>query len=163
MPLRRVGELGILVVVVACTAPALPSQVAPSAAPTMSQIGPDMTAAVVYFPQHNVSANEPGWQAVTRGRISRVGECIVLRSEFGEDYLPLWPPEYVLTAAEPLRISTLPGQPTVQPGLLLRFVGGEFVGSGNDQLLTTLLGGRIPPNRCLRERYWVVTAVDFPP
>ena len=59
-PLRRVGELGILVVVVACTAPALPSQVAPSAAPTMSQIGPDMTAAVVYFPQHNVSANEPG-------------------------------------------------------------------------------------------------------
>lgn len=87
-----------------------------------------------------------------------IGGCIVLHSESGTTYLPLWPPDFRLAGNQALSI--LDGSGEVIPfGKLIAFGGGEFDARRRADVVSRLLNGDVPPAECSLDLVWVVTTL----
>jgi len=125
-----------------------------TAAPSPSNIG-------FFFPQHNTPLGE-GDQALLEGVVRLPGSCIVLVTDDGTTWLPIWPAD--------VTVGRLNDLPTVvaQEGTLLVEVGdinpddryqlaGSEVAPDNIEIIGPL------PDTCESDRFWAVTDVLKPP
>ena len=86
------------------------------------------------------------------GRLVQEGRCILLRTSSGDQYLPIWPPTYVLISADPPVIAGFgPGEPPLR-------IGEEVVlggGGGAAEVFSSI----DPPEECMPNDLWIVADV----
>jgi hypothetical protein len=141
--LRGLVATAFVAILVGCAAPT------PTAAPT---VAPDETPPTApFFPMHNIGRFEPFPSALIVGSLVRVGACLLVRNEFGDEDLVVWP-SWLRMVSDNTAVADDRGHRALVGGPI-EMGGGEFPWAFNwDKVLA---GAPPPPPECRREHYWL--------